>query len=48
MKKIYKITFIGALSHRTVKIEAASKYDAKQKFYRQHPQAEIVKVEEII
>jgi hypothetical protein len=47
MKKIYKITFVGALSQRTVKIEAASKYDAKQRFYRQHPRAEIIKIEEV-
>lgn len=47
MLKKYKITFVGALSLRTVKIEATSKYDAKQRFYRQHPQAEIVKVEEV-
>lgn len=47
MKKIYKITFIGALSHCTVKIEATSKYDAKQRFYRQHPRAEIIKIEEV-
>lgn len=47
MLKKYKITYVGALSHRTVKIEASSKYDAKQKFYRQHPRAEIVKVEEV-
>lgn len=47
MFKKYKITYVGALSHRTVKIEAISKYDAKQRFYRQHPNAEIVKVEEV-
>ena len=45
MLRKYKITYVGALSLRTVKIEATSKYDAKQKFYRQHPYAEIVKVE---
>ena len=48
MRKIYKITYVGALSQRTVKIEASSKYDAKQRFYRQHPSAEIIKVEELV
>ena len=48
MNKIYKITYVGALSQRTVKIEACSKYDAKQRFYRQHPSAEIIKVEELV
>lgn len=46
MKRKYKITFI-ALSkrQREVVIEATSKYDAKQKFYRMYPKYEIIKVE---
>ena len=31
---------------KTEKIEATSKYDAKQRFYRLHPKYEIIKVEE--
>lgn len=30
-----------------VEIEACSKYDAKSKFYHKHPEAEIVRVEEV-
>ena len=30
-----------------VTVEAYSKYDAKSKFYHKHPDAEIVKVEEV-
>jgi hypothetical protein len=47
MLKKYRITYVGALSQRSVKIEATSKYDAKQRFYRQHPRAEIIKIEEV-
>lgn len=43
----YKITYRAVLKHRTVEIEATSKYDAKQRFYRMYPRYEIVKVEEI-
>jgi hypothetical protein len=41
----YKITFRAVLKHRTVEIEATSKYDAKQRFYRLYPKYEIIKVE---
>ena len=44
MKK-YKITYRAVLKHRTVEIEASSKYDAKSRFYRIYPKYEIVKVE---
>ena len=48
MLRKFKITYI-ALSQRQreVVIEATSKYDAKQRFYRQHPKYEIVQVEEV-
>jgi hypothetical protein len=45
MLKKYKITYRAVFMHRTVEIEATSKYDAKQRFYRQYPEAEIVSVE---
>ena len=45
MLRKYKITYRAVLKHRTVEIEATSKYDAKQRFYRQYPAYEIVKVE---
>jgi hypothetical protein len=49
MLKKYKITYI-ALSkrQREVVIEATSKYDAKQRFYRINPKYDIVRVEEDI
>ena len=45
--KIYKITYRAVLKHRTVEIEANSKYDAKQRFYRRYPTYDIVKIEEV-
>lgn len=45
MKRKYIITYRAVLKHRTVEIEATSKYDAKQKFYRLYPKYEIVHVE---
>lgn len=48
MLKKFKITYI-ALSkrQREVVIEATSKYDAKQRFYRLNPKYDIVRVEEV-
>ena len=46
MIKKYKITYRAVLKHRTVEIEAFSKYDAKQRFYRTYPKYEIIKIEE--
>ena len=45
--KRYKITYKMVLKHRTVIIDAASKYDAKSKFYNKFPSYEIVKIEVI-
>jgi hypothetical protein len=47
MLRKYKITYRAVLKHRTVEIEAASKYDAKQRFYRQYPKYEIIQIEEV-
>ena len=47
MIKKYRITYRAVLKHRTVIMEAFSKYDAKQRFYRTYPKYEIIKVEEI-
>ena len=44
MMRKYKITYNGNLE---VEIEAYSKYDAKKRFYRQFPEAQIVRVEEV-
>lgn len=47
MIKKYKITYRAVLKHRTVVMEAFSKYDAKQRFYRTYPKYEIITVEEL-
>ena len=43
----YRITYKMVLKPRIVIIEATSKYNAKDKFYKKHPKYEIVKVEVI-
>ena len=45
MIRKYKITYRAVLKHRTVEIEASSKYDAKQRFYRSYPKYEIIQIE---
>jgi hypothetical protein len=48
MLRKFKITYITVTNkEKTENIEAASKYDAKQRFYRLHPKYEIIKVEEV-
>ncbi len=48
MLKKYKITYKKVLKLFEVEIEAASKYAAKQLFYRTYPKYEIIKIEEVI
>lgn len=43
----FKITYRAVLKHRTVEIEAFSKYDAKQRFYRTYPKYEVIRIEEV-
>jgi hypothetical protein len=47
MIKKYKVTYRAAIKQRTVIIEAFSKYDAKQRFYRTYPKYEVVTIEEV-
>ena len=50
MIRKFKITYTSPNREATqppVEVLAASKYDAKSKFYHKHPDAEIVKVEEV-
>ena len=47
MLKKYKITYRAVMKQHTVVMEAFSKYDAKQRFYRTYPKYEIVRVEEV-
>lgn len=47
MLRKYKITYRAVLKYRTVVMEAFSKYDAKQRFYRTYPKYEIISTEEV-
>ena len=47
MLRKYKITYRAVLKHRSVEMQAFSKYDAKQRFYRTYPKYEIVSIEEV-
>ena len=47
MPRKYKITYRAVLKHRTMEIDAFSKYDAKQRFYRMYPKYEVIRVEEV-
>lgn len=46
MLRKFKVTYRAVLKHRTVEIQAFSKYDAKQRFYRTYPKYEIISIEE--
>ena len=47
MLRKFKITYRAVLKHRTKEIQAFSKYDAKQRFYRTYPKYEIISIEEV-
>lgn len=47
MIRKFKITYRAVKNHRSVVMEAFSKYDAKQRFYRTYPKYEIVSIEEV-
>ena len=47
MLRKYKITYRAVLKHRTIEMQAFSKYDAKRRFYNTYPRYEILKIEEI-
>lgn len=48
MLRKFKITYITVTNkEKTEEVEATSKYDAKQRFYRMRPKYEIIKVEEV-
>ena len=49
MLRKFKVTYLTvADKKKDMEIEATSKYDAKQRFYRLHPKYEIINVEEIM
>ncbi len=43
----WRITYRMVRKEHSMVIKASSKYDAKQKFYREHPRWEIVSVKEV-
>lgn len=47
MLRKFKITYKWIVGHRTIEIEAYSKYNAKKRFYVMHPKSEVVKIEEV-
>lgn len=47
MPRWFIVTYRAVIKNRTKKIMAFSKYDAKQKFNREYPKNEIIKIEEI-
>ena len=47
MLKKFKVTYRAVKKQHTVEIEAFSKYDAKQRFYRTYSKYEIVSMEEV-
>ena len=47
MLRKFKVTYRAVLKHRTMEIQAFSKYDAKQRFYRTYPKYEIISIEEV-
>ena len=46
MLKKFKITYQAVKREHTIVIDAFSKYDAKQRFYRSYPKYQIVTIEE--
>ena len=46
MIRKFKVTYRAVSKQHTLVIEAFSKYDAKQRFYRTYPKNEIIKIEE--
>ncbi len=53
MWRKYKVTYVKVETTRkppkehTVKVEARSKYNAKQRFYVMYPLCDVIKVEEV-
>lgn len=47
MLRKFKVTYRAVLKHRTMEIQAFSKYDAKQRFYRTYPKYEVIQIEEV-
>lgn len=48
MLRKFKVTYRAVVKHRTMEIQAFSKYDAKQRFNRTHPKYTIIQIEEVV
>ena len=49
MLRKFKVTYITVTGkEKTEKIEATSKYDAKQRFKRTYPKYEVISIEEVV
>lgn len=46
MLRKFKVTYRAVSKQHTLVIDAFSKYDAKQRFYRTYPKYEIIRIEE--
>ena len=46
MLRKFKITYCAVKRQRSIVMQAFSKYDAKQRFYRTYPNYQIVMIEE--
>ena len=47
MLRKFKVTYRAVKKYAAVEIQAFSKYDAKQRFYRTYPKYEIIHIEEV-
>lgn len=47
MLRKFKVIYRAVKKEGSVEIEAFSKYDAKQRFYRTYPKYEIIRIEEV-
>lgn len=47
MLKKFKVNYKAVRKEGIVEIDAFSKYDAKQRFYRTYPKYEIISIEEV-
>jgi hypothetical protein len=48
MLRKFKVTYRAVRKEGTMEIDAFSKYDAKQRFYRTYPKYEVISIEEVV
>jgi hypothetical protein len=47
MLRKFKVNYKAVRKEGTMEIDAFSKYDAKQRFYRTYPKYEVISIEEV-